>query len=79
MTAAQKRAAERRRQTPVREIDRHDDHAAFDAASWRRVKRSERLLRIWRLTCEQHLLRGGDARELTLDRSVVRVCERESV
>jgi hypothetical protein len=67
---------EERRGGQVRLIGLHEDDGAFDRAFWQATTPAQRLEQVWTMV-EEYLAWRGDAGQLRLQRSVLRLQRRE--
>lgn len=65
MSTLRKRKVRMARLVPLREADR-----SFDREFWRRVGAQGRFAAMWQMVVEAEKIRGGDERQLRLDRTV---------
>jgi hypothetical protein len=66
----------RRFDITVRKFTSHAEADKADAAYWLQLSPAERVLQVWRLSLEQHQLRGDPPYEPGLHRSIARVHRR---
>lgn len=58
-------------------VRRDEDDGSFDREFWRRLGHEARFAAAWEMTAEVNLIRGKDADESRLQRSVERIQRRE--